>query len=81
MENATGPLQVRVTAAGRDSSLFRMTELVAIAESGRDNYTSLADKAAAVYAPVVHILSAAAILSATARSRAARLPSAPWGLT
>ncbi|WP_432450582.1 heavy metal translocating P-type ATPase [Aliiroseovarius marinus] len=60
--NLTGPLTVRVTAAGRDSSLHRMADLVAIAETARNRYTSLADKAAAVYAPVVHLLAAAAFL-------------------
>ena len=60
--NLTGPLTVRVTAAGRDSSLHRMADLVAIAETARNRYTSLADKAAAVYAPVVHLLALAAFL-------------------
>jgi Cu2+-exporting ATPase len=39
-----------------------MAELVAIAESGRSRYTSLADSAAKLYAPGVHILSALAFL-------------------
>ncbi len=61
--NLTGPLTVRVTAAGgRDSTLSRMADLVAIAETARNKYTSLADKAAAVYAPVVHLLALAAFL-------------------
>ncbi|WP_289040561.1 heavy metal translocating P-type ATPase [uncultured Aliiroseovarius sp.] len=60
--NLTGPLTVRVTAAGRDSSLHRMADLVAIAETARNRYTSLADKAAAVYAPVVHLLALGAFL-------------------
>lgn len=60
--NLTGPLQVRVTAVGEDSSLYRMAQLVAVAESGRSNYTSLADKAAKLYAPGVHILSALSFL-------------------
>lgn len=60
--NLTGPLQVRVTAVGEDSSLYRMAQLVAVAESGRSNYTSLADGAAKLYAPGVHILSALAFL-------------------
>ena len=60
--NLTGPLTVRVTAAGRDSTLHRMADLVAIAETARNKYTSLADKAAAVYAPVVHLLALAAFL-------------------
>jgi Cu2+-exporting ATPase len=60
--NLTGPLTVRLTAVGRDSSLARMAELVAVAESGRDNYTPLADRAAKLYAPGVHILSALSFL-------------------
>ncbi len=61
--NLTGPLTVRVTAAGRDSSLHRMADLVAIAETARNRYTSLADKAAQIYAPLVHILAFAAFLA------------------
>ena len=56
--NLTGPLTIQATAVGQDTSLHQMTDLVAIAESGRSNYTSLADKAAKLYAPGVHILSA-----------------------
>ena len=58
--NLTGPLQVRVMAAGKDTSLHRIADLVAIAESGRSRYTSLADQAAKLYAPGVHILAAVA---------------------
>lgn len=58
--NLTGPLTIRATAVGGDTSLHRMTDLVAIAESGRSRYTSLADSAAKLYAPGVHILSALA---------------------
>jgi Cu2+-exporting ATPase len=54
--NLTGPLTVRVTAAGRDTSLHQIADLVAVAEAGRSNYNSLADRAARAYAPVVHIL-------------------------
>lgn len=54
--NLTGVLTLQVTAAGKDSSLHRMAELVAVAENARSRYTSLADKAAALYAPGVHIL-------------------------
>ena len=60
--NLTGPLLVRTTAVGRDTSLHRMAVLVAIAESGRSRYTSLADRAAKLYAPGVHILSALAFV-------------------
>jgi len=58
--NLTGPLTLRATAVGRDTSLHRMADLVAVAESGRSRYTSLADGAAKLYAPGVHILSALA---------------------
>jgi Cu2+-exporting ATPase len=54
--NLTGPLCIRVTAAGRDTALARIAELVAVAESGRANYSSLADQAAKLYAPGVHVL-------------------------
>ncbi|MEV8466201.1 heavy metal translocating P-type ATPase [Fluviibacterium sp. DFM31] len=54
--NLTGPLTLRATAVGADSSLHALTDLVAVAESGRSNYSSLADRAAALYAPGVHIL-------------------------
>ncbi len=54
--NLTGPLVMRVTAAGRDSSLYRMAELVATAESAKNRYTSLAERASRLYSPVVHLL-------------------------
>lgn len=54
--NLTGPLLVQVTAAGADSSLHRLADLVAVAETSRNRYTSLADRAARIYAPVVHLL-------------------------
>ncbi|MEH6751478.1 MAG: heavy metal translocating P-type ATPase, partial [Paracoccaceae bacterium] len=44
--NLTGPLTIRATAVGRETSLHRMADLVAIAESGRSRYTSLADSTA-----------------------------------
>jgi Cu2+-exporting ATPase len=60
--NLTGPLTLRATAVGRDTSLHQMAELVAIAESGRSRYTPLADRAAKLYAPGVHILAGLAFL-------------------
>jgi Cu2+-exporting ATPase len=58
--NLTGPLVLRVTAAGRDSALHRMADLVAVAESARGAMRSLADRAARLYSPLVHLLSLAA---------------------
>jgi Cu2+-exporting ATPase len=44
--NLTGPITLRATAVGRDTSLHRMADLVAIAESGRSRETARADRAA-----------------------------------
>jgi Cu2+-exporting ATPase len=60
--NLTGLLLVRVEAAGVDSSLHRLAELVAMAETSRNRYTSLADRAAQIYAPLVHLLALAAFI-------------------
>lgn len=60
--NLTGPLSIIVTAAGQDTALHRIADLVAVAEAGRGNYTSLADQAAKLYAPGVHILAVVAAL-------------------
>ncbi len=54
--NLTGPITVEVQAAGRDTELARIADLIAVAEAGRNNYTSLADAAAKLYAPGVHII-------------------------
>ncbi|MEZ5912674.1 MAG: heavy metal translocating P-type ATPase [Paracoccaceae bacterium] len=61
--NLTGPLTISVLAAGRDSSLHRMADLVAVAEAAKNRYTSLADRAARLYSPGVHLLSLAAFSS------------------
>ncbi|MEL6518202.1 MAG: heavy metal translocating P-type ATPase, partial [Pseudomonadota bacterium] len=61
--NLTGPLTVEVQAAGQGTALHRIADLVAVAESGRANYNSLADRAARAYAPVVHLLALAAFLA------------------
>ncbi|MEL7279693.1 MAG: heavy metal translocating P-type ATPase [Pseudomonadota bacterium] len=58
----TGPSTLRATAVGEDTTLRRIAQLVATAETSRGAFRSLADKAAAAYTPVVHIVSAAAFL-------------------
>lgn len=58
--NLSGLLTLRVARAGQDTTLARMTALVAAAESQRSRWSGLADRAARIYAPLVHILSAAA---------------------
>jgi len=60
--NLTGPLTLRVTAAGRASSLHRMADLVAAAESAKNRYTSLAERMAAAYSPLVHLAAFASFL-------------------
>ena len=58
--NLTGPLTIRADAAASDSFLAEMLRLMEAAESGRSGYRRLADRAARLYAPVVH---SAALLS------------------
>ena len=61
-DNLTGALILRVAAAGPDTELARIASLVAVAEAGKSRATALADKAAALYAPGVHILAALAAI-------------------
>lgn len=60
--NLTGPLVLRVTAAGRDSSLSRLTALVAAAETARGRYTGLAERASRLYSPLVHLMAFSSFL-------------------
>ena len=57
-----GPHTLRATRVGEDTTLRRIAQLVATAEAARGKYRSLADEAAALYTPLVHIISAAAFL-------------------
>jgi Cu2+-exporting ATPase len=52
--NLTGPLLMRVTAAGKDSALHRIADLVAVAEAGRGRFRSISDRAVRFYTPFVH---------------------------
>ncbi|MGI9481634.1 MAG: heavy metal translocating P-type ATPase [Hyphomicrobiales bacterium] len=54
--NLSGPLEIRVTAVGEDTFLAEIVRLMEAAEEGKAGYMRLADRAAQVYAPVVHIL-------------------------
>jgi len=60
--NLTGPLTVRVTAAGRNTLLSDIVSLMEAAEQRRGRYVALADRVARAYAPVVHGLSLATFL-------------------
>lgn len=54
--NMTGPLTIRATTVGADTTLRKMVTMVDQAEAVRNRYTAVADKAAALYAPVVHLM-------------------------
>jgi len=62
MLNISGPLRIRAEGLGEETLLKQITRLVETAESSRNRYTSLAEKAAAIYAPAVHLLSLAAFI-------------------
>ncbi|WP_428924926.1 heavy metal translocating P-type ATPase [Marinibacterium sp. SX1] len=58
----TGPIEIAATAVGEDTALRRMARLVEMAENARSAYTGLADRAARIYAPAVHLIALAAFL-------------------
>lgn len=60
--NMTGPLTIRAATVGADTTLRKMVTMVDQAEAVRNKYTAAADRAAAIYAPVVHLLALVAFL-------------------
>jgi len=60
--NLSGPVEVRIDAAGEDTLLAEIVRLMEAAEQGRAKYVRLADRAAGIYAPAVHLLAAATFI-------------------
>lgn len=60
--NLTGVLTMQATAVGEDTLLHGLADLVANAETAKSRYNSLADRAARIYAPLVHLLALAAFV-------------------
>jgi len=54
--NMDAPLTIRVEAAAEGTLLAEIVRLVETAEQGRAKYVRLAERAAGIYAPLVHIL-------------------------
>lgn len=55
--NGGGALIVTATATDQNTLLAEIARLVDVAEQGRGRYVRLADRAARIYAPAVHVLS------------------------
>jgi Cu2+-exporting ATPase len=60
--NLTQRLIVRATARVQDSAVAELARLIEVGEQGRAQFVRLADKAAALYVPVVHTLAALTFL-------------------
>jgi len=54
--NLSGAIKIRVTTLADSTLLAEIVRLMENSEQGRARYVGLADKAARIYAPVVHIL-------------------------
>ncbi len=60
--NLTSSIVARVKSAAENSMLAEVSKLLEIGEQQRSTYRQIADKAAKLYVPVVHTVSAAAFL-------------------
>ena len=60
--NLGAPFRIIASAVGEDTTLRRVAALVENAERAKNKYTALADRAAQIYAPAVHLLALGAFL-------------------
>ena len=60
--NLTGALVIEATASARQSFLSEIIGLMEAAEGGKAHYRRIADRAAQIYAPCVHVLALATFL-------------------
>lgn len=60
--NLSGPLTVLITRASTGTAIAEMARLMEAAAQARSQYVRIADRAARYYAPVVHLLAAAAFI-------------------
>lgn len=62
MLNMNAPVDVRITAAGADTTLAEIARLMEAAGQHRSAYVRLADRASRMYAPAVHTLAAVSFI-------------------
>ncbi|MCI4663464.1 MAG: cadmium-translocating P-type ATPase [Neomegalonema sp.] len=62
MMNLTGPLTIKVSAVADGTLLAEIGRLIEQGEQAKSRYTRMADRAAQIYAPVVHLVALAALL-------------------
>lgn len=60
--NLDGPIEVRITATGEDTRIAEIARLMGAAEQNRSRYVRIADRAARLYAPAVHMLALASFV-------------------
>lgn len=60
--NINGTLNIKITSTTGNTLLDEIIKLMETAEQGRAKYVRLADRAASIYAPLVHFLAAATFL-------------------
>jgi Cu2+-exporting ATPase len=60
--NLSGPVDVQVSQAGRDTTLAEIARLMEASTQNRSRYVRIADRAARIYAPAVHTLAAVTVI-------------------